>query len=470
MPSILTTTLAALAVAPFATGHSWVEQMRNVNKKGEYVGEYGYPRGMVSKTDKGFTGDSMNWLLPVQPKVFIDETSPLCHTSQRKQEQSSDKYPRLQAVAGGFVAMRYMENGHVTKPQNQLGKPKKGGTIFIYGTTQPKEDERIANVLRWTEDGKGGDGRGVLLAMNDFDDGRCYETNTTPIHDERIVLSPNYAMGQAENGPGTMPLFCESNVQLPETAALGKPYTFYWVWQWNTAPGGVDPSYLLGKDEYYSTCIDVDVTSKDIALAAVAESKYALGQQDAMAVAVKGWASRTALMTNALEGEVGPIFGGGQQTPAPSAPGTAPAAKPSAPPAAAPSGKPPKVSSEPEHAIPTVTGRPGAPQASKSYAGPVVTVTDTVFITMTAPAASQPTSPAAGTSKPAAASSAVKSQASPPPAGVTPPARASASHQPPGVAAPSAGIPPAQPSGAPGQLPGFNMRNPHGAKFRGMFT
>ena len=31
MPSIFTTTVAALAVAPFVTGHSWVEQLRNVN-------------------------------------------------------------------------------------------------------------------------------------------------------------------------------------------------------------------------------------------------------------------------------------------------------------------------------------------------------------------------------------------------------------------------------------------------------
>ncbi|OAL04584.1 hypothetical protein IQ06DRAFT_213830 [Phaeosphaeriaceae sp. SRC1lsM3a] len=419
MPRILQTIFAALAVAPVAFGHTWIEQLRNVNDKGKYVGEYGYPRGMVSKTDPGYNGFSMNFEIPAyQGKVFIQNDTMLCHKEQRQQKQSQDKYPRLQAVPGGFIAMRYMENGHITLPQNQKGKPEKAGTIFIYGTTQPKQDEKIANVLRWTEDGKGGDGRGILIAMNDFDDGRCYETNNSPIHNERVQSSPNYAMGQAEDGPGTFPLFCESNVQLPKSATMGKPYTFYWVWQWNTASGGIDPSYPKGKDEYYSTCIDVDVVSKDVALATDAKPKFALGQQDAMSKAVKDWSSRTALMTNALQGEVGPIFGGGKQTPAPSAPGAAPSAKPSAPqaPAPAPSGNPPKASDEP--AIPTVTGRPGRPGAaptSKSYDGPVVTVTDTVFMTVTAPAASK------------------------------------------------------SPADTPGQLPGFNMRNPNGAKFRGMF-
>ena len=312
MSRFFITTLATLVVAPLAMGHTWIEQLRNVNDKGEYVGEYGYPRGMISKTDTGYTGDSMNWLLPVQPKVFIDETSPLCHTSQTKQEQSSDKYPRLQAVPGGFVAMRYMENGHVTMvdPATGLGKPEKGGTVFVYGTTSPKEDEKLVDVLRWTMDGSGGDKRGALLATNDFDDGRCYEVNSTPTSEERRVSDPNFAMGQVADGPGNYPLFCETNVQVPKNATSGKPYTFYWVWQWNTAPN-VDPGLPTGKDQYYTTCMDVDVSSGDAALKADAESKFALGpQQDAMSVAVADFASRTAIMTDALQGEVGPVFTG----------------------------------------------------------------------------------------------------------------------------------------------------------------
>lgn len=461
MPSIFTTTLAALAVAPLAMGHTWIEQLRNVNDKGEYVGEYGYPRGMVSKTDTGYTGDSMNWLLPVQPKVFIDETSPLCHTSQTKQEQSSDKYPRLQAVPGGFVAMRYMENGHVTMvdPATGLGKPEKGGTVFVYGTTSPKEDEKLVDVLRWTQNGTGGDARGVLLATNNFDDGRCYEVNDTPISQERRVSDPNFAMGQVSDGPGNYPLFCETNVKVPDNATEGKPYTFYWVWQWNTAPN-VDPGLPTGKDQYYTTCIDVDVSSADTALAADAESKYALGpQQDAMSIAVSDFASRTAIMTNVLQGEVGSIFSGsatatGGAPAASGAPGNS--SSPSKAPASATATAP--ALTEVTN-IPTMTTRPGSAKPT-SGAGDSVTVTDIVYVTVTAGSsgkASATASPSA--SAPASMVTSVSASASASASAVT---SAAAS----GTAASSGLGGFTIPSGAAKR----EIQRKNGAKFRGMFS
>ncbi|KAL6706960.1 hypothetical protein ACN47E_004910 [Coniothyrium glycines] len=403
MPSIVNTFMAALAVAPLAAGHTWIEQLRNVNDKGEYVGQYGYPRGMVSKTDPGFGGASMNWELPGpnnQGNVFIDEKTPLCHPEQRKQQQSQDKYPRLQATPGGFITMRYTENGHVTLPGNQLGKPTKGGTIFIYGTTEPKEDEKLVNVLQWTEDGQGGDKTGKLITMNDFDDGRCYEDNPTKISKDRRKASPNFALGQVvEGAPGNYPLFCESNVKLPEDVTMGKPYTFYWVWQWNTAPG-IDPGLPKGKDEYYTTCIDVDVASANVAMATEAEKEFNLGgQQDAMSVAVADFASRTALMTNAIQGEVGPVFSSSPSGPASktgSATNTAVRPKPtlSAPylnsTAPAPT-QIPTLSRRPQ--------RPGTKPTSLPANDNVVTVTDTVVITVTA----QPTQAPAATLKPRAA-------------------------------------------------------------------
>lgn len=429
MPSIFTTTLAALAVAPFATGHSWVEQLRNVNSKGTYVGDYGYPRGYVGKSDPTFNGDAMNWMLPLPPKVFIDETAPLCHTAQTTQKQSSEKYPRLQSVAGGFVAMRYSENGHVTlvDPATGAGKPEKGGTVFVYGTTEPKEDEKLMDVLKWT---KNGTGRGVLLATNNFDDDRCYEINETPISKERQVTFPNYALGQTS---GKFPLMCDTNVQIPTTAPEGKPYTLYWVWQWNTAKG--TEGQPTGKDQYYTTCIDVDVTSEDKALAASAESKYALGQQDAMSEAVEDFASRTAIITNPVQGEVGPIFGSGNST------------KPS---------HVPTVSQVTP--IPTMTPTP----VPSSGAGDAVTVTDIVYVTVTAGASSKPTAtasaPASGfvTSAKASASGAPSA-----PDAILPsaPAAGVSSAATPAIpsAAPSAGVSsaavPAVPSAAPTGMP-----------------
>ncbi|CAN9157162.1 unnamed protein product [Alternaria alternata] len=401
MPSILTLIIAAMAAAPVAMGHSWIEQLRNVNDKGEYVGEYGYPRGMVAKTDPGYSGTSMNYEIPgdkTPGNVFITNSTLLCHEKQRKQEQSQDKYPRLQATPGGFVAMRYTENGHVSLPNNQLGKPKKGGTIFVYGTTSPKEDEHLVTVLSWTQDGQGGDKRGKLLTMNNFDDGRCYEQNDSPIATERKKSDPNFAMGQAvEGAPGNYPLSCETNVQIPDSAEMGKPYTIYWVWQWNTASGKIDPSYPNGKDEYYSTCIDVDVASKDVAMAEAAETKFDLGpQQDAMTVAVADFASRTALMTNVVQGEVGPIFSGGLPAVTPSATDAAPSPTGGAP---AVSIIVPSISSGAPFLnytlpvptdIPTLSGRPGAAPTSSTNPDSVVTVTNTVMVTVTQSAPTQP--------------------------------------------------------------------------------
>ncbi|KAH9862682.1 hypothetical protein J1614_010775 [Plenodomus biglobosus] len=441
MSSIFKTTLAVLAIAPFALGHTWIEQIRNVNDEGEYVGQYGYARGMVAKTDPGYTGTSMNWELPAgQGKLFIDETTPLCHTAQRKPVQSSENYPRLQATPGGYIAMRYQENGHVTKPENQLGKPEKAGTVFVYGTTEPDENETLLTVLEWTQDGQGGNKKGKLLTMNDFDDGRCYEINDSENWQERSKVIPNYAMGQAVEGqPGNYPLACETDVQLPETAELGKPYTFYWVWQWNTAPG-VDPGLPKGKDEYYTTCIDVDVASPDVAQAADADKKYAVVQQDAMASAVSDFSKRTALMTDAKQGEVGPIFSGSPSgspsgapaptgAPAPVSP-SAPANSPAptdgaAPPPSLPS--PPAVPSITTGApylnstmpaptdIPTLSQRPGPAPTSLS-SGNLVTITDTFMVTVTA------------TAGPAVTPRAIESSAS------------------------------------------YSARHPHGAKFRGRFA
>ena len=413
MPSIFTTTVAALAVAPFVTGHSWVEQLRNVNSKGTYVGDYGYPRGYVGKSDPGFNGDSMNWMLPVPPKVFIDETSPLCHSAQRTQKQSSDKYPRLQAVAGGFVTMRYSENGHVTLVDEATGrgKPEKGGTVFVYGTTEPKEDEKLMDVLQWT---KNGTGRGVLLATNNFDDERCYEINATPISKDRQATYPNSGMGQTGGG---FPLMCDTNAQIPTTAPEGKPYTLYWVWQWNTAKG--TEGQLTGKDQYYTTCIDVDVTSGDKALTASAESKYALGQQDGMSEAVKDFDSRTAIITTPVQGEVGPIFGSGNSS-----------TKPSHVPSLS------QISN-----LPTMTPTP----SPSSGAGDAVTVTDIVYVTVTAGASSMP----------AATASAPASTASAPASGFVTSAKPSASGAPHAIvpSAPAAGVSsaaaPAVPSAAP---------------------
>ncbi|KAF2644435.1 hypothetical protein P280DRAFT_390462 [Massarina eburnea CBS 473.64] len=408
--------LAGLGLAtPFATGHSWVEQLRNLNDKGEYIGEYGYARGMVSKTDPGFSGFSMNYLLPAigeKSLPFIGDETLLCAPTQREAKQSSDKYPRLQAAPGKFIAMRYTENGHTTlvdSPTN-LPKPKSGGTIFVYGTTDPKPDEKLVNVMKWTEDGQGGDKRGFIVGMNDFDDGRCYEmpqieNANNPNFLDRHKKYPDYAMGQVPataDTPGQVGLFCETDVKIPKDAQTGKPLTLYWVWQWNTMPGK-DAQTPNGKSEYYTTCIDVDIVD---AVKQDTNAKYALGQQDAWSKAPDGFASRTALYTDAIKAEPGPYFsksGSGSSSggSAPAASTTAPAASSSKPAAlpttlaivTSPAGSKPSNPASNADGIPMISSRPGRPQHTNATlpnsgdsSNNVVTVTDTVLVTVTAPA------------------------------------------------------------------------------------
>jgi hypothetical protein len=445
---LLAAAIATFGLAPVVDGHSWVEQLRNINAKGQYVGNFGYPRGFKAKTDPGYNGDvDMIWLLPEATEKttpFISQDTVLCGPKQRKPEQSKPEYPRLQTAPGQFIAMRYTENGHVTiigaadDSNTNNPKPKKGGTVFIYGTTEPKEDEKLATVLRWTKDGKGGNKAGVLLATNNFDDDRCYETNETPMSKTRQKESPNFVMGQVSDGPGNTFLSCESNVALPKDAAPGKPYTFYWVWQWNTDVGK-DPLLPTGKDQYYTTCMDVDVV--DTAETATDEKtlKFPMGpQQDAWSVAVKDYASRTALYTDAIKAEVGPVFKTDQPVsgtasgrpmasvtgPAaggPMASVTGPAGSPPASKVTSPASKPTsaqstlatvtKPSAGPatgSDGIPTMTTRPGRPlpdttpapapaPGSSNGAGAgagddsdPVTITDTVLVTVTAPAVTAP--------------------------------------------------------------------------------
>lgn len=175
--------------------------------------------------------------------------------SQRKQKQADDDHPRLQTAAGSGIALRFQENGHVTMPETQKGKPKNRGTVYVYGTTEPKEDEKFLDVHKvWNEDGTGGDKRGVLLTKQNFDDGRCYQINGGEISKDRQSKFPH----QADQVMGA-DMWCQTDVGLPSDAPSGKPYTLYWVWDWPTLPGD-DSSLPDGKPEIYTTCMDVDVT------------------------------------------------------------------------------------------------------------------------------------------------------------------------------------------------------------------
>lgn len=156
------------------SAHTWIEQTQVISANGSYVGDYGYARGFVDRADPRFDGYANKWQVPDPRFDFgltrIDESMLVCHPSQRNANYSSD-YPKLQVVPGDFVAMKYLENGHVTRPWDPKGKPQLGGTVWVYATYRPKKDEKLFDVLQWDASGTAGNGDGWLMAAQDFDDG-----------------------------------------------------------------------------------------------------------------------------------------------------------------------------------------------------------------------------------------------------------------------------------------------------------
>lgn len=239
-----------------ANAHSWVEQLTVIAPNGTFVGDPGYARGNVMRSTPGFSDTDMVNLLPPDGRSGgIQTNDAMCHPSQQTQTQTSGS-PRLQAAAGAAIALRYQENGHVTLPQNQPGKPANRGTMYVYGTTQPKVNETFLSIHKvWNANGTGGDGRGVLLSTQSYDDSRCYQINGGNISVARQAQYPH----EADELMGA-DMWCQQDLALPSNAPSGETYTLYWVWDWPTA-AGVDPNLPEGKEEIYTTCMDVDITT-----------------------------------------------------------------------------------------------------------------------------------------------------------------------------------------------------------------
>ncbi|OJJ46981.1 hypothetical protein ASPZODRAFT_65802 [Penicilliopsis zonata CBS 506.65] len=254
LPVIILTFLTA------AYAHSWIEQIHVIAPNGTFVGAPGYARGNVLRTAPGFSDPEMTFLIPPDTQAnntMIVATQQMCMSTQRTHNQTAGS-PRLQASVGAAIALRYQENGHVTLPWNQPGKPPNRGTGYVYGTQEPRVNETFLSIHKvWNQNGTGGDGRGVLLSVQNFDDGRCYQINTGNISEHRQVEYPHVA-----NTLMGADLWCQQDLKLPSDAETDKPYTLYWVWDWPTAPG-VDPDLPDGKIEIYTTCMDIDLVDSN---------------------------------------------------------------------------------------------------------------------------------------------------------------------------------------------------------------
>ncbi|KAL8688600.1 MAG: hypothetical protein Q9218_005533 [Villophora microphyllina] len=246
--------LVAATLAASTSAHSWVEDMRVIANNGSFVGQPGYPRAFAKRGPGVNVDKEMVSLLPPNGGPAgnkILDSDPICMPSQQQPKQS-DGSPMLNAAPGDMVALRYQENGHVTLPENSPGKAANRGTIYIYGTTQPKPDDKFNAIHKvWNADGTGGDKRGKLLATESYDDGQCYQINGGAISTQRQAQFKHAAdplMGQD--------LWCQNNFKIPKDAPSGKPYTVYWVWDWDTAPGAGSPQGVIQK---YTTCMDIGI-------------------------------------------------------------------------------------------------------------------------------------------------------------------------------------------------------------------
>jgi hypothetical protein len=253
----LITALALLAArAPQqAHAHSWVEQLTVIGPDGTYVGAPGYPRGNVLRSNPAFGDPAMVNLIPGNGRTSIAPDERMCKSSQATPNQTPGS-PALRAAPGSLVALRFQENGHVTLPQTQRGKPDNRGTVYVYGTADARATDTFLQIHRvWNAQGTGGDKRGRLLAAQNFDDGQCYQVNSGGISVKRqsaFPHAPSPLMGAD--------LWCQNNIKLPAEARAGQRYTLYWVWDWPTAPGA-DAALPKGKLEIYTTCMDIEVTN-----------------------------------------------------------------------------------------------------------------------------------------------------------------------------------------------------------------
>lgn len=400
----LAAALAAVAsLIASGSAHSWVEQLQVTSQNGSFTGAPGFARGNVLRTGGTNVDKGMVYLLPPNgrdPTQGILPSDTVCFPDHQQEAKQTDGSPRLQAAPGDMVTLRYQENGHVTLPENQPGKPPNRGTIFVYGTTQSAPDDKLLDVTQWNADGSAGNKKGKLLGTYNYDDSQCYQVNGGPISAQRQKQFPHTA-DKLMGGD----LWCSNAVALPKDTASGKPYTLYWVWNWPTAVG--TPGQPQGKNEVYTTCMDIDIQGS---ASAPAPNKVVVAH-DAETVNVG---------SSAVPGQLQAIKDGkpfnapadfqliGQKSQASGQAGSSPAA--SAAPEASPSPQAPAApaasASPPTQAAPQASAAPPAPASPQASAPP---------------AAAPPAAAPQASAPPAAAP-----PASAPPAAAAPPASAAA--------------------------------------------
>lgn len=194
--------------------------------------------------------EQMTYLLPLSQRSSFTNEDLICKPTQVQGNQSSE-YPVLRARAGDHIALRYRENGHITKQE-----PDKltFGSVSVYGTNISQTTDTLPRIHHvWNANHTGGDMKGSLLHRQSFDDGSCYEKNDSELAIMRSVAGqpPHDAIDGAS-------LTCKVVVMIPKAVQSKTTYTLYWVWDW---PSIIDTEGAAGvrKEQVYTTCVDIQI-------------------------------------------------------------------------------------------------------------------------------------------------------------------------------------------------------------------
>ncbi|KAI4870213.1 hypothetical protein F4820DRAFT_287811 [Hypoxylon rubiginosum] len=240
--NILLKSLAILAASRAVSAHSWVEEVRKIDLSGAFEGGVGRSMHWMNRTADGFSDDK------VQNKILDTKPNPaICKPIDGAYYAGAN---RLNASAGDYVALVYQENGHVTQPF-LTPRPYRDGLVSIYGTMQHEDNDGINDVLNsWTADGKGGNGKGQLLATHYYDDGQCYQ-NAGQDFNIKIYAERQKKYGLSE-------LYCQSDFQLPEDLPETGTYTVMWVWDWPLIVTDTTNS-----TEIYTSCAEITLEPRN---------------------------------------------------------------------------------------------------------------------------------------------------------------------------------------------------------------
>ncbi|KAI1384047.1 uncharacterized protein F4822DRAFT_433996 [Hypoxylon trugodes] len=229
----------AILAASSATvnAHSWVEEVRKIDSTGAFTDGIGYPIGYLNRSSPTFSDtQAQNKILDVKSNPAVCKPKANAYAS----------LPRLNASAGDYAAMLYQENGHVTQP-NITPRPYRDGLVYVYGTLHHEDSDGINDVLdSWTEDGKGGNGKGQLLATHYYDDGQCYQNAGNNL------AIPIYAQRMKEFGLDE--LYCQTDFRLPDNLPSEGIYTVMWVWNWPLVI-----SDTQNTTEIYTSCAEIQL-------------------------------------------------------------------------------------------------------------------------------------------------------------------------------------------------------------------